>query len=73
MTALMITHNMTDALTNGDRLLIFNDGRITQDFSGEEKPAASGGSAGFLRGMTTAAQADGFPGIRWQKAGIWLS
>ncbi|WP_370459014.1 ABC transporter ATP-binding protein, partial [uncultured Faecalibaculum sp.] len=37
MTALMITHNMTDALTNGDRLLIFNDGRITQDFSGEEK------------------------------------
>ncbi|WP_302594651.1 ABC transporter ATP-binding protein [Faecalibaculum rodentium] len=37
MTALMITHNMTDALTNGDRLLIFNDGKITQDFSGEEK------------------------------------
>ncbi|WP_286073392.1 ABC transporter ATP-binding protein [Faecalibaculum rodentium] len=36
-TALMITHNMTDALTNGDRLLIFNDGKITQDFSGEEK------------------------------------
>lgn len=37
MTALMITHNMTDGLTNGDRLLIFNDGKITQDFSGEEK------------------------------------
>ena len=37
MTALMITHNMTDSLTNGDRLLIFNDGKITQDFSGEEK------------------------------------
>lgn len=37
MTALMITHNMTDALTNGDRLLIFNDGKITQDFLGEEK------------------------------------
>jgi len=37
MTALMITHNMTDALTNGDRLLIFNDGKITQDFSGEGK------------------------------------
>ena len=36
-TILMITHNMTDALTNGDRLLIFNDGKITQDFSGEEK------------------------------------
>ncbi|WP_282108828.1 ABC transporter ATP-binding protein [Faecalibaculum rodentium] len=37
LTALMITHNVTDALTNGDRLLIFNDGKITQDFSGEEK------------------------------------
>ncbi len=37
MTALMITHNMTDGLTNGDRLLIFNDGKITQDFSGEGK------------------------------------
>lgn len=37
MTALMITHNMTDALKNGDRLLIFNDGKITQDFSKEEK------------------------------------
>lgn len=37
MTALMITHNMRDALENGDRLLIFQDGKITHDFSGEEK------------------------------------
>lgn len=37
MTALMITHNMSDALKNGDRLLIFNDGKITQDFTREEK------------------------------------
>jgi putative ABC transport system ATP-binding protein len=37
MTALMITHNMSDALHNGSRLLIFNDGKITQDFSKEEK------------------------------------
>lgn len=37
ITALMITHNMRDALENGDRLLIFQDGKITHDFSGEEK------------------------------------
>lgn len=37
MTALMITHNMKDALENGNRLLIFQDGRITHDFSQEEK------------------------------------
>lgn len=37
MTALMITHNMTDALKYGDRLLIFNDGKIIKDFSREEK------------------------------------
>ncbi len=37
MTALMITHNLKDALENGDRLLIFQDGKITHDFSGEEK------------------------------------
>ncbi|EOS61996.1 hypothetical protein C815_00257 [Firmicutes bacterium M10-2] len=37
MTALMITHNMTDALKYGNRLLIFNDGKIVKDFSEEEK------------------------------------
>lgn len=37
ITALMITHNMKDALENGNRLLIFQDGKITHDFSGEEK------------------------------------
>ncbi len=37
MTALMITHNMSDALKYGNRLLIFNDGKITKDFSKEEK------------------------------------
>lgn len=37
MTALMITHNMHDALDYGDRLLIFQNGTITHDFSGEEK------------------------------------
>ena len=39
ITALMITHNMKDALENGNRLFIMNDGRITQDFSSEEKKA----------------------------------
>lgn len=37
MTALMITHNMHDALDYGDRLLIFQGGKITHDFSGEDK------------------------------------
>lgn len=37
MTALMITHNISDALKNGDRLFIFNDGKIIKDFNKEEK------------------------------------
>lgn len=37
ITALMITHNLRDALENGNRLLIFQDGKITHDFSGKEK------------------------------------
>lgn len=37
MTALMITHNLKDALENGNRLLIFQDGKVTHDISGEEK------------------------------------
>lgn len=37
ITALMITHNLRDALENGNRLLIFQDGKITHDFSGEDK------------------------------------
>lgn len=39
ITALMITHNMKDALVNGNRLFIMNDGKITQDFSKEKKQA----------------------------------
>lgn len=37
MTALMITHNLKDALENGDRLLIFQDGKVSHDFSKEAK------------------------------------
>ena len=37
ITALMITHNMKDALENGNRLLVFHDGQIRKDFHSEEK------------------------------------
>lgn len=37
ITALMITHNLKDALEHGNRLLIFQDGKISHDISGEEK------------------------------------
>lgn len=37
LTAVMVTHNMRDALKYGDRLLMLNNGRIVLDVSGEEK------------------------------------
>ena len=37
LTALMITHNMADALRLGNRLIMMNQGRIVFDVSGEEK------------------------------------
>lgn len=37
LTALMITHNMNDALSYGNRLIMMNGGRIIFDVSGEEK------------------------------------
>lgn len=37
MTTLMITHNMKDALTYGDRLIMFHSGHIILDVSGKEK------------------------------------
>lgn len=37
ITALMITHNMKDALRNGNRLIIINDGKLVKDYSEEEK------------------------------------
>lgn len=37
MTTLMITHNMKDAITYGDRLIMFYEGHIIHDISGEEK------------------------------------
>lgn len=37
LTALMITHNMKDAIAYGNRLVMMHEGRIIYDVSGEEK------------------------------------
>lgn len=37
LTAMMVTHNMNDAITHGNRLIMMNDGKIILDISGEEK------------------------------------
>ena len=37
MTTLMITHNMQDAITYGNRLIMFHQGNIIYDVRGEEK------------------------------------
>ena len=37
LTTLMITHNMKDALTYGNRLIMMNNGRIIADYAPEEK------------------------------------
>jgi putative ABC transport system ATP-binding protein len=37
LTALMITHNMSDAIKHGNRLIMMNEGRVILDISGEEK------------------------------------
>ena len=37
LTAMMITHNMKDAIVHGNRLIMMNEGHIILDISGEEK------------------------------------
>ncbi|MBO2528085.1 MAG: ABC transporter ATP-binding protein [Clostridiales bacterium] len=37
LTAMMITHNMTDAIRHGNRLIMMNEGKIILDIAGEEK------------------------------------
>ena len=37
LTAMMITHNMRDAINHGSRLIMMNEGRIILDVRGEEK------------------------------------
>lgn len=41
LTALMITHQMEDAFTYGNRLLVMKDGQIVKDLSAEEKASLS--------------------------------
>ena len=36
-TIVMVTHNMHDAITHGNRLIMMSDGKIILDISGEEK------------------------------------
>ena len=37
LTAMMVTHNMKDAIRLGNRLIMMHEGRIIYDVSGEEK------------------------------------
>ena len=37
LTTIMITHNMRDAITYGNRLIMMYDGHVVVDVSGEEK------------------------------------
>ena len=37
LTAMMITHNMKDAISHGNRIIMMNEGRIILDIEGEEK------------------------------------
>ena len=37
LTALMVTHNMKDAIRHGNRLIMMNEGQIVLDIGGEEK------------------------------------
>ena len=37
LTALMVTHNMKDAIAHGNRLIMMHEGKVIYDISGEEK------------------------------------
>ena len=37
LTAMMVTHNMRDAITYGNRLVMMNEGRVVIDIKGEDK------------------------------------
>ncbi|MCQ2526819.1 MAG: ABC transporter ATP-binding protein [Lachnospiraceae bacterium] len=39
LTAMMVTHNMKDAIVHGNRLIMMHEGHIIYDVSGEEKKA----------------------------------
>lgn len=54
LTAMMITHNMSDAISHGNRLIMMNEGRIIFDVKGEEKSRLTKGDL-----MTKFAQLSG--------------
>lgn len=37
LTAMMVTHNMKDAITHGNRLIMMHNGKVIYDVAGEEK------------------------------------
>ena len=41
LTAMMVTHNMRDAIVHGNRLIMMNEGQIILDIKGEEKKKLS--------------------------------
>ncbi len=53
LTAMMITHNMKDAITHGNRLIMMNEGQIILDIAGEEKKKLT--KAGLLQKFAEAA------------------
>lgn len=43
---MMVTHNMKDAITHGNRLIMMHEGKVILNISGEEKKKLTrGGSA----------------------------
>lgn len=37
LTAMMVTHNMKDAIAHGNRLIMMHEGRVIYDVTGEER------------------------------------
>jgi putative ABC transport system ATP-binding protein len=37
LTAMMVTHNMKDAIAHGNRLIMMHEGRVILNIAGEEK------------------------------------
>jgi putative ABC transport system ATP-binding protein len=37
LTAMMVTHNMKDAIAHGNRLIMMHEGKVIYDVSGDEK------------------------------------
>ena len=53
LTAMMVTHNMRDAIAHGNRLIMMNNGQVVLNISGEEKKnlTAHEVCGGFRRGI----------------------